>query len=71
MAMNDTPATEYAVYYPRENSYLHTPDGAVATYATITTAYDRGETWADSRVFEIHSRLNYTITPWQRVPEQP
>lgn len=76
-AMNDNPATEYAVYFPDSDCYVRDADGHIELYPTESFARRVAEYQLSqgpmagslAKAFEIRSRLNYTITPWRCAPE--
>jgi hypothetical protein len=70
--MNDNPATEYAVWFSKAGYYMADADGHLKLFPTEFEAHVAGTDLCGATEivpFEVHSRLNYTITPWQRVPD--
>jgi hypothetical protein len=59
--MNANPAVEYAVYDPASDEYVTDSGGSVAIWSTKRMAAEVATRFPGS---EVHSRLNYAITPW-------
>lgn len=68
--LNNDPATEYAVYLPDSDSYIENGEWQVLTFPTAARARSMGENFYQNPPFEVHSRLNYAVTPWREVEQQ-
>jgi hypothetical protein len=64
--MNSAPATEYAIYLPDADSYMLDQELRVKLFPTESSARAIAKDRLGSSIrFEIHSRLNYAVTPWE------